>query len=646
MFPARYFAPRYFAPRYFAKSGVEPPAVLGQLRVYINGKEKTNAIWYGGTSSFNLLRGQRGTCALPLIVEPDEAFAPQVGQTIDIYDPEDTRVWCGFVEAVGIKWLGDDGWHVITLTGVSLESLFDTAEFDRRKFTGVTCGAAVTTIFTDSGIDAGITLGTISDGPTVESLEVTNLAQALDSLATIAGFIWYVDPADKKLYFHSAVARAAAWEMASENILWESIEWQQSRADFRTSQVIQLPGVALTPVTATYTGDGATTTFVLPTTPEYILSIDISTGKTGKTISWSPGTSSVHITPAPPDGSSIVVKYADTGAVAVSTTSPGIGDRTARYSRTRTFTPAGGLQEATALLARYSMLPATLVVSTDKPGICIGRLLTIAVTDPSGATVLLSGNWTVQEVEGAIVTGLDQKDEPYGHFRYRLHLVNTAATAVFQGDGSTTIFLLPSIPASVPSMRTDALDRTLDWHSGTDEVEVTPPLEEGDTLAVDMVDASNVPDVPTFVETWEDIADGTGGAPATILGADATAEAQDPATFKRDLTIYDSTVRDDAAPHTTVYHDGTAFRLLAVLRVEITADYTVRINKAGSELITVTVPSSTAVDEVLEWSLAQGSPPVLGPFFDKEVLTTDILESDGQIVDDGILQLTVQWNKS
>lgn len=648
MFPVRYFAPRYFAPRYFASATppVPPPPRLGLIKILINGVERTDSMFYGSPASFNLMRGTRGSCQISFVVEPGELFAPQVGESIAIFDPLTVQVWRGRVQGVGIKWLGDDGWHVITVTGITLESLFDSGDVDKIKITGVTAGAAVATLYAASGV-TDVTLGTVDAGPVIESLEVTNIWDGFTRLALIAGFVVYIDPADEALYFHAPGARAGAFTIASDDVIWESLDWKQSEADYRDKQVVQLPGVALVPILATFPGDDLATSFTLPTIPEYIITIDLSIGTTGRTVGWIPGTDIVTVTPAPPTGATVRVRYADTGVVAVTGTSPGIGSKTARYTRTRTFTPAGGLQEATAMLTKYAMLPATLQLSTDRPGMEIARKQTIALTDPAQASGLLNGDWLVQELNGQIVPGLDQKDSPYGHFRYTAHLINTAATAIFQGDGSTTTFLLPVIPTAVVSIRPSNALKIGAWFGGTNQITVTPALDVGEDVAVDYVDGTNAPDVPTFVNTWDQLA-GTSGEPPTVLGQDppATSTGGAEQAFTRTLTITDTAVDDDIAPHTPVYHDGTALRLLGVLRKAITADLTVRINKANVELITATIPLATTVDTVLEWSLAQGSPAVLGPFFDKEVLTADILESDGSTDRNGVAQFTVEWVQS
>lgn len=629
------------------------------IKLLINGVDCTDRIWYGSSCSWNLSRGSRGTCTIPLIVDPSEVFFAEVGERIEIFDPDTARVWIGTVEAQAVRWLGDDGWHVITVSGVSYEELFDTVDLEKVKFVGVTCGAALSALHSLSGVTA-VGLGTVSDGPLVESLEVSNVSQGFAALALLAGFVWYVDPADSSLYFHAPGARAAAWTVASGNIRWETIDWKQGREDFRSTQRTQLPGVSMAPVIATFNGNGTATAFTLPSIPQYIISIAMSIGSFARTSAWAPGTDQVTVTPALPTGSTLTVRYSDGGLVDVTAPNPGIGPRTARYSNTRSFTPAGGLQEATAILARYAMLPGQLQFSTDKPGIQIARKLTIAIDEPLGASNYLNGEWLVKEVEGALVPGLELRAEPFGHFRYTVHLINTAATAIFQGDGVTTDFELPIIPSSVPSTRI-AGGSVGTWTGATRFMSIVPALAAGESAAVDYVDASNAPDVPTWINTWDDMASGGGGAgggegtggPVVLSGdppGNVAGEETSQQVFIRTLTLYNLAVGDDIAPHTLVYNDGTAYRLIAVMRKDMTADLTVRFNKgiqfALEELITVTIPLTSVIDDVFEWPLVVGSPAILATFFDQEILTADITASDGSTDVNGIVQFTIQWTKN
>lgn len=475
------------------------------IRILLNGFDRTAALFHGATAQFSLMRGSRGSCTLPFVIEPDEQFVPQVGQRIEIYDPTTTRVWSGTVETLACRWLGDNGWRVVTVSGVTLEAVFDLAGLDRVKYSGVSAGSIVSSIFAAIS-HAGVTAGIIDDGPTIESIEVTNVAQALSQLALTAGFVWYVDPEDNTLNFHAPKLRAAPWTMQSTDVLWETIDWRQTRTDFRNSMVVQLPNAVGTAFTPVWYGDGSTTSFMLPTPPEYIISIDLSIPRAGYSIGWTPGTSEVTVTPALPVGASVTVKYVDSLSQTVSVPSPGIGDRATRYTKSRTFTAAGTIQEAEALVHQFALLPSQMSLSTDRPGIGIARRLTIDLDAPGRAAELLNGQWLVQEVDAMIVPGLEQRPEPFGHFRYQLHLINAAACAVFQGDGLTSSFHLPVIPDDVISIRTEAESDTA-WVPGTDEITATPPLGPDDYLAVDYIDPDYVPTIESFVDTWDEMID-------------------------------------------------------------------------------------------------------------------------------------------
>src|ERR1044072_6799434 len=151
--------------------------------------------------SWNRVRAGRGMCTVPLMIGPGDTFAPQGDEKIEIYDPEDTRVWSGSVVHVGIRWIGNYGWHVTTLTGVSLEALVDTAELDKVKY-GPGVPESVSVLAGDIARDAlerteiPIAAGTIQDGPTIQSLEITNLGQGLDTLVVGYSVGSLVDPGD------------------------------------------------------------------------------------------------------------------------------------------------------------------------------------------------------------------------------------------------------------------------------------------------------------------------------------------------------------------------------------------------------------------------------------------------------------------
>lgn len=83
-------------------------------------------------------------------------------------------------------------------------------------FVSQTAGAIVRSIVTTAGTPYGITEGTIEDGPTIEAfaIDYEEAGQAIERLAEITGFEWYVD-ADKQLFFFSPASAVAdaPWQL-------------------------------------------------------------------------------------------------------------------------------------------------------------------------------------------------------------------------------------------------------------------------------------------------------------------------------------------------------------------------------------------------------------------------------------------------
>ena len=565
------------------------------IKLQISGIDQTDYLHYESSITWNLMQGQRGTCTLPLIVGPGDQFSPQVGEPIEIFDPVATRVWAGTVDTVEITWFGDDGWHLVTVTGVTYEALFDTAQVDKLQYatTGdvpTPAGTIFSALFAASGVTA-VSLGTVDTGVLIYGLQVTNISDGYNTLALDSNKIWGVDPATMTLYFRAPDAVASPWTMGNEDMVWETMDWKQSRADFRDRQVIQLP-------------DGSA---------QVILSL---------------------------------------------TPNPSVGSRSQRLTLTSSYNSAGAIQEATAAMRRYSTLPSTLQVDTDKPGISVGQLLTIDVDHPLEAGGILNGNWMVIEVDARVIPGLDQIDpssqqvaadlvsgDKIGHFRYTVWLVNSKATTIYQGDGGSTVFALPT-DAAVTAVLVIPNDSRYTKYAGSDSVTITPAMPTGSVALVSYV-SNPLPAVSSFLDTWNQLSPlaSTAGPSGFDSGAGGGG-GSDADLFAAELSLKDLTVGNDIAPHAIVYHAGATTRGLAVLRKIITADLTVRILQNTVEIVTITIPATTAINTVLEFAVATGSPAVCAVFADKDVLSADILESDGQTDKNGIATITIEWSST
>ena len=113
----------------------------------------------------------------------------------------------------------------------------------------------------------------------------------------------------------------------------------------------------------------------------------------------------------------------------------------------------------------------------------------------------------------------------------------------------------------------------------------------------------------------------------------------------RTLLVKVSALGNNIADNATIYAGGTASRVVGVLRLPITSPLTVRINRitggVSNPLIVCGIPSATAVGSPVAFSLFTNNPQ---PLLDGDVLTFDILGSDGQADPNGVAAFTLQWS--
>lgn len=122
--------------------------------------------------------------------------------------------------------------------------------------------------------------------------------------------------------------------------------------------------------------------------------------------------------------------------------------------------------------------------------------------------------------------------------------------------------------------------------------------------------------------------------PGTFSGTNGTGGGD---LIWRTLLLKDTTIGDDIADHLTVQEDGAGLVIKAVLRKAITQDLTVRVKKEGTPIGTITIPSATAVDQVITLDISAVD------FVEDEVLSWDVLASDGSQDLAGVASVTVEW---
>ena len=122
--------------------------------------------------------------------------------------------------------------------------------------------------------------------------------------------------------------------------------------------------------------------------------------------------------------------------------------------------------------------------------------------------------------------------------------------------------------------------------------------------------------------------------PGNFSGSNGTAGGD---LIWRTLLLKDTTVGNDIADHLTVQEDGTGLVIKAVLRKAVTSDLTVRVKKEGTSIGIVTIPAATLVDQVITLDISTVM------FVKDEVLSWDVITSDGSQDLAGVASVTVEW---
>jgi hypothetical protein len=219
--------------------------------------------------SFTLQRGSRGTATVVLQIAASSSYTVEIGWPAFIYEIDDaspvteTCVFAGTVDTVQWDWQGNGGYHTLTLTLVSLEQCLDTILVDPPiSYFGKTAGFIVADLLSKYASGVPVTAGTISAGIT-ESAAVYDherLSDIFDTLATDCGFIWYVDPATRQLMFCASTTTDAPFTLDSSQVLWGSLEWLQTRQDFRNRQTVRCAFEALGTRIERFTNTGSAQT--------------------------------------------------------------------------------------------------------------------------------------------------------------------------------------------------------------------------------------------------------------------------------------------------------------------------------------------------------------------------------------------------
>jgi hypothetical protein len=278
----------------------------GQL--FVNSVDRTTDISDPSSFSWSATRGARGDCSIPLRLFADDSYSPDTGDLLEIYDPPvgqpgATRVWIGTVEDYDIDFQDNDGLRLASLKGVTLHQMFDTQPCPELVFDGASAADIFTALFGSGVYPVSVTLGTVDTGATITRNydPKTNMGSAFGQLATDSNGYWDINPRTfpPQVNFIVDSIPMAAFTLRDANILFGSNKYRQSRSDFRDRQIIQAPPGVAGALNATFTGDGTTTEFALPSVPNQISSVSNTNS--------SQATGAGTFTAQPADGDTITI---------------------------------------------------------------------------------------------------------------------------------------------------------------------------------------------------------------------------------------------------------------------------------------------------------------------------------------------------
>jgi len=207
------------------------------MRIEISGVDLTT-YYAQKTLSIEDAINDRSTAHFKMIDETG-ALDLKDGQPIKIYDNDNTLIFGGFL-------FFPKRFVPIATSAViyDIEAIDNHAISDRfivaEAFTDTLAGDIVKTLRTNYLNADDITIGDIQDGPLVEAISyarVGSVSDAMDELAEISGFSWWIDH-DKKLYFVQRNTFTAPFGLTDTAPI-RSVNLREDKSRYRNTQYIR-----------------------------------------------------------------------------------------------------------------------------------------------------------------------------------------------------------------------------------------------------------------------------------------------------------------------------------------------------------------------------------------------------------------------
>lgn len=195
--------------------------------------------------TFSWLVRQRGTAQIPLIILAGDDYMPTIGSQVclwDITETEDLEVFSGTIDDFEVKWLGQNGDRIVTMTCVSLDQVFDVIRLPNLLFTDKTAGFIFAAVYAYA-TGCPVALGTVNAGATIASFNTPDFPSISDiftRLATESQYVWGVDPGTGTVYFTPPNITPSPFTVDSTDVLWEQFTLKEERHDYRNNQKLKV----------------------------------------------------------------------------------------------------------------------------------------------------------------------------------------------------------------------------------------------------------------------------------------------------------------------------------------------------------------------------------------------------------------------
>jgi hypothetical protein len=404
--------------------------------------------------------GAAATCQV-VTCDPTGAYVPPIGTPIEIYDATPTIIYAGSAQDVEVTRREHTAVNVCTITGTDLNHATTRRLAGEYQWTNKTVLQIVTDIVGNSLVGDLTDITLVETGPTIASFRIRypTVAEAFDSLATLAGMVWYIDE-QNRLVFKTPTASSAPFDITDGTNL-TALTIRGSREDYCNFAVAAVPERLRPEDTESFVGDGSNQIFELdyPVAQEPTITLNsvaqtvgIISVDTGRDWYWAEGSTEIRQdsggTPIT-SGDTLEVTYVGTESTFISSQNAGqIAARAAAEDNSGVYakfieiegrrTAADAQATLDAYVAKFDELSYIAIIETndylepDSLTIQTGEMMTI-----SRAGYGTTGDFMVRKIS---ITHLDVHDDAPYQWAVRIEAVKGPALRQFAeliGAGGT-----------------------------------------------------------------------------------------------------------------------------------------------------------------------------------------------------------------